>query len=270
MKKRLDSFSVTCYIVFILFCFGFSYDFYNTKFVHRAETIATIKQMINVSDRKNNVVCIEVAYTVNDEEKIGYIKRNFIEEATVEQFNQFKQMLSISENNDYNEFIIYDNEWGNLVTFANGESGIIYKGDRYINDKIDIYYDTRNPERVWKNDFEALHKIGIAILAGIGLVLLIKFIFNLILYIKDKVNEEYIQIIEAQYVETILKPKKASPYVILCEWVNPDNKEKYVFESEPINFDPTKDIEERKITTFPVHVNMKNMNDYCIDIESIY
>lgn len=139
--------------------------------------------------------------------------------------------------------------------------------------EIDIYYDKDNPNEIGSKSinlvFLVFPAIGIIfiIISGIGIYFKIK---NKNLEKKLKENGT---VIYANYIETIVNTGYSvngrNPYNIICEWNNPEDNKKYILKSKNIWVNPEFLITQKNIKTLPVYINMKNKNQYVIDINSL-
>ncbi len=109
-----------------------------------------------------------------------------------------------------------------------------------------------------------------ALIFGISMWLLISGIIDKKV-IKDlRTNGDVVQ---AKLVEAILDTtviiNNEHPYIIKCEWTNPEDGKKYIFKSENLWQDPKDIIYEMGIKSFTVYVDRKNMKRYVMDIDNV-
>ena len=87
----------------------------------------------------------------------------------------------------------------------------------------------------------------------------------------EKRLKENGEVVYANYSETILntmyKVNGKSPYIIICEWVNPVDNKRYIFKSKNIWIYPNNIIEEKNIKQFPVYIDKENKNKYFVDVD---
>jgi len=88
---------------------------------------------------------------------------------------------------------------------------------------------------------------------------------------RRKRNKEYLQkngvVVQAQFRE-VLRNRSVSvngknPFVIVCDWLNPQTSQLHVFESENIWFEPSPYMNEEKIRVF---LDKNNSRKYHVDI----
>lgn len=69
--------------------------------------------------------------------------------------------------------------------------------------------------------------------------------------------------IQSVEVKTNISMNGQSPFVVVCQWLNPMTRQLHTFESENIWFDPTPYIEQDTVT---VLVEKDNPEKYYVDI----
>lgn len=88
-----------------------------------------------------------------------------------------------------------------------------------------------------------------------------------------KIQKENLITVKAKYVETVINSKTivfgTHPYNIICEWRNPIDKKRYRFTSGDLWRSPQRKILEKSITSFEVHIDKTNINNYQVIIPEI-
>ena len=150
----------------------------------------------------------------------------------------------------------------------NGYSSTFYEGK-----EINIYYDQKNPSRIGIPSLNLLFLIfpcvGLIflIIGGVGLFINIRR--NIII----KKLKENGKLVYANYVESVLNTfldiNGRHPYNVICEWNNPEDNKKYIFKSPNLWLNPEILITDKKITSTPVYINLKNIKQYYVDITSL-
>ena len=143
----------------------------------------------------------------------------------------------------------------------------------YEGKEIEIYYDRNNPTKIGiaASDFMMIFFIILPtifiIIGAYGIVNGIKK------YKKKKHLKQTGDVIYANYVETIINygysVNKRHPYRIICEWDNPADNKRYIFESDNIWYNVENIINERNIDKIPVYINRDKIEEYVVDVEQV-
>lgn len=168
----------------------------------------------------------------------------------------------------YNVFVSYNVNGEGYVSELNVWVRGFYEGK-----EIKIYYDKNAPTEIGSAalDFMMIFLLILpTIFIIVGLVGIIKEIKH---YKIKKTLKQVGDIVYADYIETRINYayslNRKHPYNIICEWYNPSDNKKYIFESDIIWYDPENIINERNIETFPVYINRENIEEYVVDIEQV-
>ena len=188
--------------------------------------------------------------------------------ATTGIITQISLYRNHSGNRSYQVNVLYNVEGKEYESILNGYVSSFYKGK-----EIDIYYDKDNPSKISSKSLDLVFLIfpGIGLIfvtiGGIGILVKTKK-----KKLKNKLKENG-ELIYANYIETVLNSSYSSngihPYNIICEWNNPQDGKKYVFKSENIWINPKTLLEEKNIKTLPVYINLENISQYFVDIDSL-
>lgn len=173
------------------------------------------------------------------------------------------------ESDNYDVIVAYEVDGEEYESRLNEYSSSFYEGK-----EIDIKYDANNPHRVYS---KFTYGFFMLIFSGIGAVF---FIIGGIGLVGSKVRKSEIkslresgEVIYADYIKVSINPyirvNNCCPFIIVCEWNNPENGEKYLFKSENIWEDPEYIIREKGITKFPVYVKPNCYKKYVMDIGEI-
>ena len=171
-----------------------------------------------------------------------------------------------NENIDHDVYVKYTVNDREYESRLNSYSSSFYEGKQ-----IKIYYDKNNPNLIGVKSLDLLFLI----FPGIGLIFFIIGATGLIIKIKKNISgnklKETGNRIDAKYIETTLNTTYSingkSPYNIICEWINPTDSKTYTFKSKNLWYDPEDIIYRKKITTFPVYVDMNNIKKYIVDTD---
>lgn len=170
---------------------------------------------------------------------------------------------------NYDVIVDYEIDGEKYTSRLNAYSSSFYEGK-----EIQISYDINNPHRVYAEFDYAMFML---IFSGIGSVF---FIIGAVGLIEGKVKLNRVkdlrnngEVIYADYLEISVNPhirvNYRCPFVIVCEWKNPTNGERYLFRSENIWEDPEYIIKEKDIRKFPVYVKPDCYKKYVMDIDEI-
>lgn len=176
---------------------------------------------------------------------------------------------SEGENRNYDVIVEYEIDGKEYTSHLNVYSSSFYEGK-----EIEISYDINNPHRVYAKFSYGMFML---VFSGIGSVF---FIIGAIGLISDKVKSNRVkelrnngEVIYADYIKTSvnqhIRVNYKCPFVIVCEWKNPTDGERYLFRSENIWEDPEYIIKEKDIRKFPVYVKPDCYKKYVMDIDEI-
>lgn len=164
----------------------------------------------------------------------------------------------------YKVYVTYNVDGVEYESLLNG-----YSSNFYIGKEIEIYYDKDNPNIIGMKSLDLMFLL----FSLIGFIFLVIGCTGIIVKIKNGKKEMRLKenglLIYANYIETVLNTSYIvngkSPYIIICEWVNPTDGNKYTFKSKNIWTNPENIIKERGIKQFPVFFN--NEKNYLVDTE---
>ena len=173
---------------------------------------------------------------------------------------------SDDESSSHKVYVSYEVDGTEYESRLNSYSSTFYEGKR-----VNIYYDKDNPSKIGMKSMDRLFLI----FPGIGMIFLVLGGTGLIVRINksslEKRLKENGEVVYANYSETILntmyKVNGKSPYIIICEWVNPVDNKRYIFKSKNIWIYPNNIIEEKNIKQFPVYIDKENKNKYFVDVD---
>lgn len=184
------------------------------------------------------------------------------------------RIVDITTDRDYDGDVSHDTIVSYTVNGREYESNLnAYSGSYYEGKEIEIYYDKNNPLKIGTKTTDLLFLM----FPGFGLIFFCVGAIPLIISEKKKIlNKRLInegERIYANFVEA--EPNMSysvngyNPYRLICEWNNPSDSKKYLFKSENIWFDPNDTISEYSMNTFPVYIDMEDMEKYYIDISEL-
>ncbi len=165
-------------------------------------------------------------------------------------------------------YVSYNVNGKNYESLLNSYASNFYEGK-----VIDIYYDKENPRKIGVKSLDLL----CLIFPGIGMIFLILGSGGLIAIRKKNNLEKRLKqngvMVYATYIETVMNTSYqvngCSPYNIICEWINPEDNQKYIFKSKNIWYNPTNTIEEKKIQQFAVYIDPNNKKKYTVDVDGL-
>lgn len=137
-----------------------------------------------------------------------------------------------------------------------------YTPDMKENDWIEIDCKTER-KYDWIKDGLLGTTIFMIIFYLIGILILTKVIMRR----KKEKMEKTIMQTGMQVVSKIIEiKKKKNKYQIICQWIDPNNKE-YHFISKRLKFNPTKLLKKNNITALYTKINEKNPKQYVVETE---
>lgn len=130
-----------------------------------------------------------------------------------------------------------------------------------------------NPRKIGSSD-EVYFTL---IFPGVGLIFAILGGTGIAVKVNKKRREKELKengdVIFGTYVETVKNVAYSvngrNPYNIVCEWINPEDGKKYLFDSENLWINPQKIIQDRNINTFRIYIKPGNIKQYVIDVDEI-
>ncbi len=157
------------------------------------------------------------------------------------------------------------------------EAKISIKNNKYaVDDQIEIKVDMYNPTKEVINNHYYLYLPGILI----SIIIISIFLPSLIKYYKRKKycnelkqNGFYVNAtITAVFTNNNEKLKKNGmyPYRLRAKYFNPQTNSEFVFESEDTYVNLNDPISEYKHTTVVVYLNQNDINNYYVDLDSLY
>ena len=185
--------------------------------------------------------------------------------AIITDISSYKDFDGKKEHRVYVKYNVNEKEYESEL---NGYASNFYEGK-----EINIYYDKNNPKKIGMKSLNFVFLIfpGLGLIfAGIGYT-------GILRRVAKKRNENNLKLdgepINASYVETITNKfysvNGRHPYRIICEWINPDDGEKYIFKSNNLWVNPENIIKEKNISNFIVYIDMNNKKKYVIDIDTL-
>lgn len=149
----------------------------------------------------------------------------------------------------------------------------VYSIDMTVGKEIVIYYNPASPTVIQTSGQDS---IGL-IFAGIGLLTFVIGSIMMIIKIKRITNKKRLltngkrvdATIEEVVYNTAYSVNHRSPYFITCKLIDSVTGETYLIKSENIWYNPQSVIDERKITTLPVYIDINNPKIYYIALDEI-
>lgn len=148
-----------------------------------------------------------------------------------------------------------------------------YSSDFYEGKEINIYYDKNNPEKIGMKSLDVL--ILICPFCGVIFFLIGSIGFFIIMNHK-RIEKKLLKTgrkVTVQYLKTIINESYSingiHPFIIICEWENPEDGKKYLLKSKNIWENPEFKIEQNHLKYFFAYINMNNIKQYFIDISSL-
>ncbi len=150
----------------------------------------------------------------------------------------------------------------------------IYIADMFDKQEVTIYYNPNKPEQMLAG-VEII--VGLACLSMGTLIFLIGFVMCIVkisrystnkkLLKKGRVIEASIEMVEQNSLSK-LKGKRR-PYIIICRYIDDIDGKTYYKKSQNIWYDPQSIIDERKIKTLSIYLDLINPKKYYIPLDSI-
>ena len=136
--------------------------------------------------------------------------------------------------------------------------------------KIPILYDPKAPENAKIKSFFAIW-FGPLLVTILGLIFSAIGISSWIYLFKKAQNIAFLQKngkkIKAKFksvdLNSAIEVNDENPFVVVCQWQNPEDEKIYLFKSENIWYDPTEYVKEKE---FDVLIEKGNPANYLVDI----
>jgi hypothetical protein len=140
-----------------------------------------------------------------------------------------------------------------------------------VHDNVQVFYDPENPTKASINSFGSLWMLPL-IFSGLGSVFfaigVVPFAWTRRVRRRDdwlRSNGRHIQAdFERVELNTSLRVNGASPYRIVCQWLDPATNRVHVFRSHNLWYDPHKYITAK---TLDVIVDPNNLKRYVVDTQ---
>lgn len=145
-----------------------------------------------------------------------------------------------------------------------------------VGDQVQVFYDARRPEQALLPDFFSLWGLA-AIIGGLGLAfaLIGAFLLGLLLRgrirrasaNRDRADRESLRDFGRRVDAKIREVREGPPgsYRIIAQWLDPTDRKVYVFEGDPVGFDPGEFLRD----SIAVFLDPSDPGRYLVDLSAL-
>ncbi|MBE5961614.1 MAG: hypothetical protein E7256_09585 [Lachnospiraceae bacterium] len=140
----------------------------------------------------------------------------------------------------------------------------------YVGKEIPVYYKAEKPEKLLPVYGTGLTSLVFAIVGGTFLII------TLILFVAGRSGEKKVRFLKQEgrviyapvsrvEINRMMSVNRRHPYIIICQYKNPEDGKQYTFRSRGIWYDPAPYISN--VTDMPVYVKRGNYKYYYMDAD---